>query len=166
MTLDGAQGGAIDESRMVEVGAHQSVRVGVEALLEVEGEDVGVALGGVVQAEAGAVEELAGGLKQQSIFAEPVQQVQIAQAPGAFFEVGLEVIDGVLKLVVPGGGEAADMAIKHVAFGFEELGQTLLQAAPQGFGAGKKAAVEQADGAFNVELVEADALFDGAEALA
>ena len=58
------------------------------------------------------------------------------------------------------------MAIEDMAFRIQKFGKALLQAAPQGFGASKKAAVEQADGAFNVEFVEADALFDGAEALA
>ena len=122
MPLDGAQGGPIDEPGMVEVGAHQGVGIGVETLLEVEGEDVGVALGGVVEAKTGAVEELAGGFEQQGIFAQPVEQVEIAQATGPLFEVGLKVIDGVLKLVVPGGGEAAEVAIEHIPFGFEELG--------------------------------------------
>lgn len=157
---------AIDGTGGAEVAAHPLFgRIG-EGVLFGKAEDVLIAAGEGVESPADFVENLGLLGKGVNFFGaealQPAEDVEIAQAAGAFLDVGFEVMDGALKALVAAaghGGELEGKAGRGLAAGVVER---LIEG---GF-AGEQAAIEEADVEFDVALGDPFAFGDGVDTVA
>ena len=97
---------------------------------------------------------------------KPAGSLKIAQAAGRLLHIGLEAVDGLVKLGVARARGAAEQAQNLAAVGVEEAGEAFAELAVEADVAGEEAFVKQADGEFEVAVVERAGLLDGVDGLA
>src|SRR5580700_11076595 len=145
-----------DDARVAEILAHQigrltewHVRLGGKRLLRVEAQQVLIAPRLVMEKTAQRVHE-PGGLSQAAGYVlirlaqltQPIDEVQVSQPARRFLDVGLQMIEGALKLLVPLERQLGEVTGECVGLPFEEgrklvfelgiqIGRTQEQAAVQ-----------------------------------
>ncbi len=151
--------------------AHQGGGRIAEGFLRVEGEHVLIARIYLVKADANGGEKIESGAQVGCVLApiegvEPANGVEIAQAAGSFLNIGLQVIDGVLGLGVAGFGEAGETLAKRHAAAGEKGAEAFVEPIEHLRIAGKKTAIEQADGELGIAVMLARAIVDGVHGVA
>ncbi len=135
-------------------------------------EEIGVASGAEMQEAANSGQELSrswivrlflfGGAQT----AQPAGRLQVAHAARRFLDVRLEAIDGVVILALPRPRHTAEPALHVALLGAQKLSKSLAKVAVEHGVATQKTGVEQADGQFEVTLVDLTTLFHGVNGMA
>ena len=161
---------AVDAAGVAVILPHPHGCVAADGVLRVKAQQVVVAPEVFMQAGAD-VEDEGAGLIQRLEFerlqgVQPVNHMEIAQAAGMLFDVGLQMVDGVGELGVAGAGHASQVLDDGGAFGRYELREQPFQSRVTGGVAGKETPVQQADGQLQVAVVDLAALRGGVHGLA
>jgi len=157
-----------DDAGVAEILAHQigrltewHIRLGGKRLLRVEAQQVLIAPRLVMEKTAQRVHE-PGGLSQAAGYflirfaqlTQPIDQVQIPQPARRFLDVGLQMIEGALKLLVPLQCQLGQVTGERVGLPFEEGGKLVFELGIQIGRTQEHPAVQQADAELDIALMD------------
>ena len=148
---------------MAVVVAHQLFRLRTQRILRLEIEHVLVASGAQMQAMAESEEKVPRGAEFRrkrlaGQLAEPLHEVQIAQATRCFFEIRLEMVDRRVVFGMPRAGEFRQPRREHLGLGAQEQRKLRGEPVENRLQAHQRTLIEKTDRELGVAVVDLAAL--------